>query len=141
MEGLCGDCNGDATDDIKLNPKKTTIISGTEPTIKEFANSWLADEPKLGKNEELCHTDDEAKCQPLSPDLDPCFKIMDESIFGQCHLLVDPIMYVSACQKDICASGLTQKGACESLAAYARECSRNGLCIDWRRNDFCPVKW
>lgn len=141
MEGLCGNCNRNPDDDMTPNPKKKTQIKDVKDPLKAFALSWLADEPKLGINEQICHVDDETQCLPLPPETDPCFKILDQNIFGKCNLVVDPVMYLTACQQDLCRTGPTQKGACDSIAAYARECSRNGICVNWRLNGFCSMQW
>lgn len=129
LEGLCGDCNGNPEDDLKLNPKyKMQVLDNNVNTIIE---SWLSDEPAL-KVEEKCMNAEQLKgCVPPPPENDPCQRILDQSIFGQCHLLADPTMYVSMCQADICKTGV--KDACSHLAAYARECTRHGICIDWKK--------
>jgi von Willebrand factor len=123
MEGICGNCNGNPDDDLLTNPAKTNLPSNYSPTEK-FAMSWLAEEPKLGLNE-----------------TDPCLKIFEDELFGQCHFVVEPMMYITACQQDLARTGPSQKGSCESVAAYARECARNGVCIDWRKNGFCTMDW
>lgn len=142
MEGICGNCNGNPDDDIITNPAATNLPEGTSP-VKSFALSWLADEPKLALNEDkdTCYVDDETNCLPLPPETDPCLKMTDEDIFGKCHFVVDPLMYVIACQQDLCRTGPSQKGSCETVAAYARECTRSGVCIDWRSSNFCPMDW
>lgn len=142
MEGICGNCNGNPDDDLTRNPKSNYSLPLTNTEMQNFALSWLADEPKLSlkENKETCHVDEETDCLPLPPETDPCFKILDDDVFAKCHIIVDPISYVTACQQDLCRTGPTQKGSCESIAAYARECSRNGVCIDWRRSSFCPME-
>lgn len=142
MEGICGNCNGNPDDDMITNPAATNLPFGASP-LKSFAMSWLAEEPKLelAESKDTCFIDDEANCLPLPPETDPCFKILDEDIFGKCHFVVDPIMYVTACQADLCKTGPTQKGSCETVAAYARECATNGVCVDWRKNGFCSLDW
>lgn len=142
MEGICGNCNGNPDDDLITNPVATNLPSNSSP-VKTFATSWLADEPKLALNEnkDTCYIDDESNCLPLPPETDPCFKIIDEPAFEKCHFVVDPMMYVTACQQDLCRTGPSQKGSCETVAAYARECARNGVCIDWRKNGFCSMDW
>lgn len=143
MEGICGNCNGNPDDDLQINLEKYSTIPDADKNseTKNFALSWLADEPKLGMNELKCHVDEETDCLPLPPDTDPCFKIFDETLFGKCHFVVDPIMFLTACQQDLCRTGPVQKGACGSIEAYARECARNGICVDWRRNGFCSMEW
>lgn len=136
MEGLCGDCNGNPDDDLKANPKVKTITKGDN--IKDIIDTWLADEPALPKQDtEECISEEtiEMECIPLPPEDDPCLKIFDEDVFGQCHLIVDPSAYISCCQNDMCKPGAMQEGACSHIDAYARECLRNGICLDWRNTD------
>jgi integrin beta 3 len=142
MEGVCGNCNGNPDDDLTPNAKIINSLPANNSEIQNFALSWLADEPKLSLNESRnkCYVDDVTECLPLAPETDPCFKILDDDIFGKCHFVVDPIMYVTACQQDLCRTGPSQKGSCDSIAAYARECARNGICVDWRRNGFCSME-
>jgi von Willebrand factor len=141
MEGLCGDCNGDPDDDLKPNKAKLQALKPSGNSIKDFALSWQSDDPKVNGNEQMCVVEDEADCLPLPPDSDPCFKILDEKLFGKCHFLVEPLMYVSACQQDLCKLGPDQKGSCNTIAAYARECARNGICVNWRLNGLCTYEW
>lgn len=143
MEGLCGDCNGNPDNDLRLNPKslkKGLFATAGEPKFKDIIQSWLADESTLPK-EDHCVSVEEAEldCIPLPPESDPCLEILNQDGFAQCHLIVDPIMYVSACQTDMCKTGLNQLGACSHVAAYAKECSRNGLCVDWRKPALCQA--
>lgn len=136
MEGLCGDCNGKPDDDLKRNPKVSKKIK--TDSMNDIIQTWLAaDEPKLPKEDE-CLTEEvsETDCIPLPPEKDPCFEILDQEIFGHCHLIVEPISYVSSCQADMCRAGPNQEGACKYVAAYAKECSRNDICIDWKKG-FC----
>lgn len=142
LEGLCGDCDKDPNNDFKPNKKKINENKIPTGSVQEFAESWLADEPKLELNEEQCEVKEESEigCIATPPDKDPCFKLLDEKLFGKCHLVVDPYMYVSSCQQDMCQTGTSQKGACEFISAYARKCSSNGICLDWRSNQLCPME-
>ncbi|XP_055854171.1 hemocytin [Episyrphus balteatus] len=142
MEGLCGDCNGDPDNDLRMNPAKRRPWKSTPSAVEvcDIVESWKADEPKLGLGEDECLSEDVAvnECIPPPPEKDPCFKFFDAELFGECNTIVEPLIYVSACQQDMCKPGNDQKGACNSLAAYARECSRNGVCLNWRSPDLCP---
>lgn len=133
MEGLCGDCNGNPDDDLQRNPKITK--KGKSPDLlNDIVQTWLSDEPQLPK-EDVCLSKEvaETDCIPLPPEKDPCFEILDQEIFGHCHLIVEPLMYVSSCQADMCKAGPYQEGACKHVAAYAKECARNDICIDWKK--------
>lgn len=131
LEGLCGDCNGNHHDDLKPNPKKADQVK--ENKLEEIIQTWLSDEPSLEK-EYGCVSNENSidNCVPLPAEEDPCTQILSKEIFGQCHFVVDPGMYVSLCQRDMCKAGPNQKQACTHLAAYARECARNGICVDWK---------
>lgn len=132
LEGICGDCNGNPHDDLKINPKYSKKIQND--SLNGIIQTWLSDEPAL-KLEEKCisHENSLTDCIPLPAESDPCLGILDQNIFGKCHLLVDPAMYVALCQSDMCKTGPVKEGVCSHLAAYARECSRNGICIDWKK--------
>lgn len=142
LEGLCGDCNGNPDDDLKVNPNAKNIKT---ETFNDIIQSWLSDEPAL-PNENECISEEVAEmdCIPLPPEDDPCLEILNEATFGNCHFIVDPILYLSLCQSDMCKSGPNQQGACAHIAGYVKECSKNGICIDWKKdvcktNTDCPV--
>lgn len=142
LEGLCGDCNGNPADDLKVNPNAKDI---KDDSFTNVIKSWLSDEPAL-PNENECLSEEVAEfdCIPLPPEDDPCLEIVNEDTFGECHLIVDPYMYLSLCQTDMCKSGPNQQGACAHIAAYAKECAKNAICIDWKEtkcktNTDCPT--
>ncbi|XP_037900754.1 hemocytin [Glossina fuscipes] len=139
MEGLCGDCDGNPNNDFQENPAKKKKRKPSQDFV-DIMNSWRADEPKLGLDASECLSEEVVKedCLPLPPEKDPCLWFFEEAIFGKCNMIVDPVIYVSACQQDICKVGNDQKGACESLSAYANECAKHGICLNWRRPDLCP---
>lgn len=132
LEGLCGDCDGDANDDLQPNPKYANKVKSEG--LNDILQTWQSDEASLGGEQHCVAIEEKEKCIPLPPGQDPCQGILDQSIFGKCHLIVDPSMYVSLCQLDLCKTSPVPTAACSHLAAYARECSRNGICVDWKRN-------
>uniref|UniRef100_A0A1I8NWB1 Hemocytin n=1 Tax=Stomoxys calcitrans TaxID=35570 RepID=A0A1I8NWB1_STOCA len=139
MEGLCGDCDGNPDNDLLPNPAKK---KGRKPSkdLVDVINSWKAEEPKLGLELDECLSEVQVteECLPLPPEKDPCMLMFDESIFGKCNMIVDPLPYISTCQQDLCKPGNDQKGSCESLSAYAKECAKQGICLDWRSPGLCP---
>ncbi|XP_031619378.1 hemocytin isoform X2 [Contarinia nasturtii] len=143
VEGLCGNCNGDPSDDLKPNPKHLDKVKSNN--LNDILQTWLADEPALNLKEKcISETKISEVCVPLPPNDDPCLQLLDQKTFGQCHLIVNALSYVSMCQNDMCKTGPNQKGACSHFAAYARECSRNGICVDWKKgacseNFECPI--
>uniref|UniRef100_A0A1I8MML0 Hemocytin n=2 Tax=Musca domestica TaxID=7370 RepID=A0A1I8MML0_MUSDO len=142
MEGLCGDCDGNPNNDLQPNPAKKKQKGGKKigKELVDVIDSWKAEEPKLGLEPDEClsETHVEEECLPLPPEKDPCMLLFDENIFGKCNMIVDPLPYISTCQQDLCKPGNDQKGSCESLAAYAKECAKQGICLDWRSPTLCP---
>lgn len=138
MEGLCGNCNSNPEDDLVMNPKSKK--TNEFPTIKEIAESWLANEKLLNLDESMCFSQEQEKieCKPISAEKDLCLKMLDENLFGQCHFVVDPIQYVSQCQKETCLTKDNLKSSCEYLDTYAKQCAKNSICIDWRKDGLCP---
>ncbi|KDR23192.1 Hemocytin, partial [Zootermopsis nevadensis] len=128
-EGLCGNCNSGNKDDF------TTRNGTVTRDIDEFGKSWLHPLP----SETGCTVIPQpAECMPPPPDVDPCFKILDEERFGECYPLVDPYPYVAACQYDRCHSIDKETSSCRDLEAYTRACTEAGLCLNWRTNASCP---
>lgn len=51
------------------------------------------------------------------------------SLFEPCHRHVPYLSYLKTCTTDNCYGG---NDTCSSLEAYATECAKAGVCIDWR---------
>lgn len=133
LEGLCGDCNGDDDNDLQPNPKYASKVKSQR--LNDILQTWQSDEASLGVELNCIVAEEKRECVLLSPAQDPCQAILDQNLFGKCHLIVDPAMYLSMCQLDLCKTGPVPKAACSHVAAYARECSRNGICVAWKRNE------
>lgn len=129
LEGLCGDCNNNPFDDLRILSGE--IVKSTD----EFALNWLY-ENLPGNSKELCENKPEV-CPPLPKDSDPCQQILDYKTFGQCLRLLDPSIFLEWCQKDTCDNH--PELACASIEAFARDCASAGFCINWRTN-ICPPK-
>jgi len=139
-EGLCGNCNGDAGDDM--------TIPGRLPAddVHHFGLSWLVqsllDRPVQldHSHENGCQVVGQGECNVLPPSIDPCFKLLDNPLFQVCNAVVDPLPYIAACQYDMCHSVDQKTSACNSLEAYARECNRFDICLSWRSAHLCPIE-
>lgn len=78
-----GNCNSDSKDDFKTRNGTVTR------DIDDFGKSWLQPLP----SETGCTVIPERPdCLPLPPDLDPCFKILDEERFGEVSYYVLSIL-------------------------------------------------
>ncbi|NWQ96773.1 SSPO protein, partial [Burhinus bistriatus] len=56
-----------------------------------------------------------------------------------CHQVVEPEPFLQLCLHDACACQGGQRCLCPVLAAYARECAREGAELSWRNKSFCDV--
>ncbi|XP_071447163.1 hemocytin-like [Hetaerina americana] len=135
-EGLCGNCNKNKMDDMKTS--KGVVTDDAD----DFGLSWLVDlPPELGGEEDKeCKVAVIPECPPLPPDDDPCLHLMDKEKFGLCHPVVDPEPFLVSCRSDICHSTDKEKSSCQSLDAYSRECSREGVCLEWKTHQLCPFE-
>ncbi|XP_071944579.1 SCO-spondin-like [Antedon mediterranea] len=132
-EGLCGNYNGDQSDDMTMRNGLQTRFTSS------LGNSW-----KSLSFREVC--DD-------VPDIEhPCFTYPEladyarmecnnlrRDIFAPCHEHVDPSFYHDNCMRDLCSLGIeSESSLCNVLTSYARECSSNNVALQWRSEDFCP---
>ncbi|XP_078603962.1 zonadhesin-like [Branchiostoma floridae x Branchiostoma japonicum] len=127
--GLCGNFNGDKTDDYMLPD------GSTAPNWNVFGNAWQTDDP--------CDVDpptgEPPTLGPCDPQYsDPCDVLTDTSgPFATCIPVVDPTPYVEDCVYDMCQ---TQTGICSILETYYDTCMEAGVpAFAWRSQDFCPM--
>ncbi|KAH8249445.1 hypothetical protein KR032_009614, partial [Drosophila birchii] len=139
MEGLCGNCNGISIDDLQVNPAKPKPTEPRPFELIDFVTSWQVNEPRLGIDTRSCG--DQTVCKPLPRERNVCYQLIVQSgIFGRCPLLVDPLAYILACQKDTCTATDDKKVICDALTAYAAACNQVGVCTDWRPFTQCPAQ-
>ncbi|XP_075697037.1 IgGFc-binding protein-like [Rhinoderma darwinii] len=133
VNGLCGNNNGDPSDDFTTGDGKTV------KSPEELGEHW-----KVG------HVDG---CSDECPDCPKCteadkdvFKsdqycgllIKPEGPFSQCHASIDPSPFFDDCVFDACAYKGHQSIVCGSISTYVSECQRNGSLIkEWRTPSFC----
>ena len=131
--GLCGDYNGDSTDDF-IRPDGQQV-SNTD----EFVASWAVG--------------DTSSCGTL-PQAFPCFgvnriiararcNVLLSDAFAPCHATVDPQPFIDNCIDDYCTfCGEDDRDDCfcRSLTAYASVCSAAGIPLNQWRGVFCPCE-
>ncbi|XP_075237780.1 hemolectin [Lycorma delicatula] len=131
-QGLCGSCNGNQTDDFKM--KNGTLSEN----IEIFGKSWLAQNlTGVNDKEDVCVHVPEKECKNAPVEDDICFNILDDSLFGKCHPVVDPSSFVDDCHDTLCKG---EKNICFIVESYARECQISGVCVPWRTrfHKICP---
>ncbi|KAM9718275.1 zonadhesin, like isoform 2-T2 [Menidia menidia] len=137
MCGLCGDYNGNPSDDFT---KPDGNLAGN---VNDFGNSWQTAEDE----DDSCVSDSkpDPECDPaLEAEVvkpDKCGKIKDPAgPFRECISVVDPTPFFQSCVFDMCQFFGQQQVLCDQLQAYTDACQRAGAKVhQWRAPDFCPL--
>ncbi|MEE6501524.1 hypothetical protein FKM82_004226 [Ascaphus truei] len=133
--GICGNYNGNASDDF-LNPD-----GKFESDSASLGNSW-----QVG-NDTRCSpgTDHTPDCTDDEKDTivsnSFCGIITDTNgPFRHCHNVIDPTAYFNNCVYDLCVLHLDPDSLCDSLQSYVGSCQSHGVTVaSWRNDTFCPL--
>ncbi|XP_078675153.1 uncharacterized protein LOC144913015 isoform X3 [Branchiostoma floridae x Branchiostoma belcheri] len=132
--GLCGNYNGDVTDEF-LTPDGTQAAN-----VVQFGNSW-----RVEREGDQCNENPEPPAQ-CSDDLqrtvsELCGILNDpSSVFASCYSALNPEGTVETCTYDMCALDGDIMSLCDSLQAYTDSCAEAGINIGtWRNATFCPL--
>ncbi|XP_048357601.1 IgGFc-binding protein-like [Sphaerodactylus townsendi] len=137
MCGLCGNFNGDKSDEFLLPDEKTT------QNVTEFGMSWkvpvqnAACSDGCGQNCPNCAS---IKTSPYQAE-NSCGLILAQSgPFRDCHPLVRAADYFDLCLYSMCVASGAKEILCQSLQAYMTVCQAAGAKIEaWRMPSFCPL--
>ncbi|KAM4703004.1 IgGFc-binding protein [Rhinophrynus dorsalis] len=137
MGGLCGNFNGDKTDEFQLPNKQIS------KNVNEFGVSWKVKITGAKCSDDCgdrCPVCDEAKIQPFKA-LSSCGMITNPAgPFKACHSKISPVEYFNHCTYDSCVAEGKDDILCKSLQAYAAACQTLGVPIpSWRSPTFCPL--
>ncbi|XP_060132429.1 IgGFc-binding protein [Zootoca vivipara] len=134
--GLCGNYNGDPTDDFK------TSTGSLAPSPVEFGKSW-----KVEDGNKLCWDDCHGECKKVTLEVLIKYKVetfcgwiskREGGPFSQCHSVVDPKIFVENCAYDLYIYEGHRETLCQALQSYADACQREGVTLlDWRRLTGC----
>ncbi|XP_059672138.1 otogelin-like protein [Gavia stellata] len=125
-EGLCGVCNGDPTDDLKMQNR--TIITNMEET-EVFIKSW-----EIEKSLDVTTRRPVRNC--TEDNCTYCMELLNRSIFIPCHKKVSPQEF---CEKMWINSTYFWNYECDALSAYVALCNKHNICIKWRTSDYCSL--
>ncbi|XP_072186360.1 otogelin-like protein [Excalfactoria chinensis] len=125
-EGLCGVCNGDPTDDLKMQNR--TIITNMEE-IEVFIKSW-----EIEKSLDVTTRRQVRNC--TEDNCTFCMELLNRSVFIHCHNKVSPQEF---CEKMWINSTYFWNYECDALSAYVALCNKHNICVKWRTPDYCPL--
>ncbi|XP_062348494.1 otogelin-like protein [Cinclus cinclus] len=125
-EGLCGVCNGDPSDDLKM--QNMTIITNMEE-IEMFIKSW-----EIEKSLDVTTRRPVRNC--AEDNCIYCMELLNRSIFIPCHKKVSPQEF---CEKMWINSTNFWNYQCDALSAYVALCNKHNICIKWRTPDYCSL--
>ncbi|XP_071660051.1 otogelin-like protein [Patagioenas fasciata] len=125
-EGLCGVCNGDPTDDLKMQ-NRTIITSMAE--IEVFVKSW-----EIEKSLDVTTRRPVRNC--TEDNCTYCMELLNRSVFIPCHKQVSPQEF---CEKMWINSTYFWNYECDALSAYVALCNKHNICIKWRTSDYCSL--
>ncbi|XP_030911676.1 mucin-6 [Geospiza fortis] len=132
--GLCGNYNGDTTDDFM------TSMDITEGTASLFVDSWRAGNchPALERETDPCAL---SQLNKISAETHCSVLTKKGTVFEKCHAVVNPIPFYKRCVYQACNYEETFPYICSALGSYARACSSMGLILEnWRSSmDNCTI--
>ncbi|NXC45571.1 VWF factor, partial [Penelope pileata] len=121
-QGLCGVCDQNHANDFMLRDGSVTADSNL------FIRDWTVKE-----SEKICEIQREDGCSEHATS--HCHLLLSDR-FSACHRIIPPNMFYETCEESSCY----EDEACEMITSYAHICRENGICIDWRTPEFCPMK-
>ncbi|XP_075712901.1 otogelin-like protein [Rhinoderma darwinii] len=125
-EGLCGICNGDPSDDLKMQNR--TIITNKED-IEAFIKSW-----EIEKSVDVTTRRPVRNC--TEDNCTYCMELLNRKVLVPCHRKVSPQDF---CEKMWINSTYFLNYECDALSAYVALCNKHNICIRWRTQDYCSL--
>ncbi|XP_032379315.1 otogelin-like protein isoform X2 [Etheostoma spectabile] len=126
--GLCGCCDGNPEDDLKL-PNGTVVREVGDMVL--FLQAW-----RVHTTDETEHTRRVGDNCTIE-DCSTCLSMLRQRAFMPCHSKVPPEQFCDI----MWAGDLHYKDhQCDFLAAYVAVCYTHQVCISWRRHNFCPLR-
>ncbi|XP_072142254.1 mucin-5AC-like [Dermacentor andersoni] len=138
VKGLCGNFDGDQANDFQ-----TPSGGVAEGDARVFGDAWKLQEACrnnisfTGDGHEVC----EHRPHRTVWATQRC-EVLRSPLFEPCHMEVDVEPYFERCVQDVCGcdSGGDCECLCTNIAAYAHECSAQGIHIKWRSQSLCPIQ-
>nr|XP_015216579.1 PREDICTED: zonadhesin-like [Lepisosteus oculatus] len=132
--GMCGNNNNRQDDELLLPDGQLAH------NVSHFGNSWKIDEDSppeclADEREDLgspCKTDQK-------PEIEKQCEVLLSETFKPCHSVIPPEHFIESCVYDMCKYLGMISTLCDMIQAYVSACRSEGVHINWRRGDFCPL--
>ncbi|XP_062913374.1 alpha-tectorin-like [Mobula hypostoma] len=136
--GMCGNMNGDPSDDMRTRSGNLTTSLGI------FGASWRADG---GSGGDVCRDSCTGRCG-VCPEAEryslpsSCGLLRARAgPFRLCHAAINPQDFEQSCVYDLCATGGLEASLCQALSSYAEACRSVGMRPEpWRTETFCGIR-
>ncbi|XP_077455262.1 IgGFc-binding protein-like [Stigmatopora argus] len=138
LGGLCGNYNGDKTDDLP-EPNGSRLSA-----VLKMIQQWKIKDPDM-----FCHDNCGGRCPTCSPDNQVHFRhpkqcgviTQADGPFASCHEVVDPSLYLDNCVYDVCINKGARQILCDNLKSYNDACLSEGVKVNpkWRMVTKCPL--
>ncbi|CAJ1061895.1 IgGFc-binding protein-like [Xyrichtys novacula] len=134
--GLCGNMNGDPSDDMMLPNGEQAA------TANEFGVSqWVADVEGCSKECKDCPPDIPPGTKPPAYTKDCDIITAEDGPLAGCINLLKAEQYHEDCVYDMMLTDGSRDAACAIIRDYVEEClSKGGEVKPWRTKKFCPMK-
>ncbi|XP_076814750.1 IgGFc-binding protein-like [Clavelina lepadiformis] len=135
VEGLCGNYNGDPSDDLTLRDSSEIASDSVG-----FGNSFQINSP-AECSAAIAQSDSPCEGSIRRQYENQCNIIREETgCFSTCHKTIDPGRLYTDCVFDLCASGGNNRALEQNVAAYAAACQSNDVDFcDWRSRISMPM--
>ncbi|XP_049585555.1 IgGFc-binding protein isoform X2 [Syngnathus scovelli] len=138
LGGLCGNYNGDKTDDLP-EPNGSRLSA-----VLKMIQQWKIKDPDL-----FCNDNCGGRCPTCSPDKQAYFGhpkqcgilTQADGPFSSCHKVVNPSLYLDNCIYDVCINKGARQILCDNLKSYNDACLSEGVKVnpEWRMVTKCPL--
>ncbi|XP_069460993.1 IgGFc-binding protein-like [Ambystoma mexicanum] len=140
MCGLCGNYNGNKTDDFLMPNMKQANNAADFGTAWKIPVAGVDCGEGCGGSGAPCPPcDDDKKKDYQKEDQCGIFNA-DDGPFKACYSQINPAAYFDNCIYDLCAGNGDRQILCQSIQAYVSECQAAGITMKaWRSHSFCPL--
>ncbi|XP_029433312.1 IgGFc-binding protein-like [Rhinatrema bivittatum] len=140
LGGLCGNYNGDKTDEFQLPDKRLAADATTFGSAWKVQIAGVTCDHGCGAPGNACPVCEDKKKEVFRNDNFCGILKRSNGPFSACYATVSPDVYFSNCIYDLCMGTGDNKILCHNIQSYVTACQAAGITIQpWRSESFCPL--